>query len=408
MTPQPLSLLYFSNAPVRGGVEEHILTLLRGLDRKLFRLHLVCPAECMEKLRPDLPPDVEALPLTLDQPTQLAAARRLAGILRARQVDILHSHMFQASLFASPLGWLSRAPVILETPHIRESWRHGWLKGSFVVDRLVGHFVDYYIAVSEANARYLVNDKGLPAKKIVVIQNGCDLERFHPDRPAPLHLKQSLGFDAGDPVLLVMARLEPQKGHSVLLKALPAIRAEFPRVRLVCAGEGSLRAGLEAEARDLGLEASARFVGHQANVMDWLALADATVLPSHFEGLPLAAIESLAAAKPMIATAVDGTPEVVVNGKTGLTVPPGDVSALAAAICTLLRDPALRRSLGQAGRQWVLDRFSREGQIRRTEELYLRVWSEKQARSKALGRRNPALQERTKGLEARLTSETRG
>jgi glycosyltransferase involved in cell wall biosynthesis len=223
-----------------------------------------------------------------------------------------------------------------------------------------------------------------------------------------LHLKQSLGFDAGDPVLLVMARLEPQKGHSVLLKALPAIRAEFPRVRLVCAGEGSLRAGLEAEARDLGLEASARFVGHQANVMDWLALADATVLPSHFEGLPLAAIESLAAAKPMIATAVDGTPEVVVNGKTGLTVPPGDVSALAAAICTLLRDPALRRSLGQAGRQWVLDRFSREGQIRRTEELYLRVWSEKQARSKALGRRNPALQERTKGLEARLTSETRG
>jgi len=372
----PISVLFFSNASVRGGTEEHILTLLRGLDRRYFRLSLACPPECAEKLRPDFPADVELLPLCLQKLSQVRAAGRLAQTLRDRRVDILHSHMFQASLFASPIGWLCRVPVILETPHVRESWRHGWFKGSFAVDRLISRSIDYYIAVSEANARYLLDQKGLPREKIVVIQNGCDLGRFSPHQPSSPGLKRSLGFDESDPILMVVARLELQKGHTVLLNALPAIRREFPEARLVCVGEGSLRPDLERQASLLGLEKSVRFMGYQPNVTDWLALADITVLPSFFEGLPLVAIESLAAGTVVVATAVDGTPEVVVDGKTGLTVPPGDSSQLSDAICRLLRDPVLRRKLGDAGRNWVWERFSREGQIQRTQELYLRAWAE--------------------------------
>ncbi|MGA3166524.1 MAG: glycosyltransferase family 4 protein [Terriglobia bacterium] len=380
MPNQPLSVLHFTNAPIRGGAEEHILTLLRGLDRKYFHFHLVCPAECAEELRPDLPADVELLPLCLGKPRHIGAALRLAQILRKRKVDILHSHQFYASLFASPIGWLCRVPVVMETPHLREAWRHGPLKGGFAVDRLIGRFVDHYIAVSQANARYLVELKGLPKEKIIVIHNGCDLARFTPGRPAPPDLRGRLRFDKGDPVLLVVGRLEPQKGHHTLLETLPAIRREFPRVRLVCLGEGSLRPDLEREASALGLEESVRFVGYQPNVADWLALADVAVLPSLFEGLPLVAIESLAAGKPMVATAVDGTPEVIVNEKTGLTVPPGDSTLLAEAICRLLREPALRQNLGRSGRQWVEERFGREEQVRRTQELYLRAWAESRRR----------------------------
>ena len=421
MPQRPISVLYFTNSSVRGGAEEHILTLLRGLDRKDFQSHLVCPAECAEKLRPDLPTDVEVIPLRLNKPSQVGGAARLARILRERNVGILHSHLFYSSLFASPIGWLCRVPVIIETPHLREAWRHGWLKGSFAVDRLVGRFVTRYIAVSEANARYLVNQKGLAAKKVVVIQNGCDLDRFSPNQPAPRDLKRSLGFDEGDPVLLVMARLEPQKGHSVLLRAFPAVRSEFPRARLVCAGEGVLRSELEGEARGLGIEEAVRFVGHKPNITDWLALADMTVLPSFFEGLPLAAIESLAASKPVVATAVDGTPEVVVDGKTGLTVPPGDPICLADAICRLLREPLLRQTLGQAGREWVLDRFSRERQIQRTQEFYLRAWAEKgeglasathegqktgqEDASQAMGTENRGVEREAEHQEARVTDK---
>ena len=375
MPKQPLSVLHFTNAPIRGGAEEHILTLLRGLDRKYFHFHLVCPAECAEKLRPDLPADVELLPLCLSKPRHIGAALRLAQILRERRVDILHSHQFYASLFASPIGWLCRVPVVIETPHLREAWRHGPLKGGFAVDHFIGRFVDHYIAVSQANARYLVELKGLPKEKIVVIHNGCDLARFTPGRPAPPDLRGRLGFHKADPVLLVVGRLEPQKGHHILLKTLPAIRREFPQVRLVCLGEGSLRPDLEREASTLGLEESVRFVGHQSNVADWLALADIAVLPSLFEGLPLVAIESLAAGKPVVATA-----EVIVNEKTGLTVPPGDSTLLAEAICRLLRDPALRQHFGCSGRQWVEERFGHEEQVRRTQDLYLRAWTESRRR----------------------------
>jgi glycosyltransferase involved in cell wall biosynthesis len=240
----------------------------------------------------------------------------------------------------------------------------------------VGRCVDYYIAVSEANARYLTEEKGLPGRKIIVIWNGIDLTRFNPTHPAPLDIKRSIGFDDSDPLLLVVGRLEPQKGHHVLLQALPAVCQEFPRARLVCIGEGALRSELEGKARSLGLEGSVRFTGYQSNIPDWLAAADVTVLPSFYEGLPITAIECLAAGKPMVATSVDGTPEVVVNEKTGLTVPPGNADHLAAAICRFLREPELRRRLGTAGRRWVEEHFSLERQIFKTQELYLRAWEQ--------------------------------
>jgi glycosyltransferase involved in cell wall biosynthesis len=376
MKKRPISVLHFSNATVRGGAEVHILALLRGLDRKLFRLTLVCPEVLAKKLLPDLPADVELVTLYLDKLTQVAAGFRLAQVLRRRQVDILHSHMFRASLFGSPVGWLCRVPVVIETAHGREAWRHGWLKRRFTVDRWAGRFVDYYIAVSEAVGRYLIEQKRLPGRKVFVIKNGIDLTRFNPSHHAPLGIKSGIGFEESDPILLVAGRLEPQKGHAVLLGAFPAVCREFPRARLVCIGDGDLRGKLENEVRSLGLEGSVRFLGHQSNVLDWLAAADAMVLPSFYEGLPITAIECLAAGKSIVATSVDGTPEVVVNERTGLTVPPGNADLLAAAICRLLREPELRRRLGAAGRRWVEEHFSIERQIFETQELYLRAWEQ--------------------------------
>lgn len=364
-----ISVLYFSNTLARGGAEEHILTLLRGLDRHRFRPALVCAPEVAEKIRRDVPRDVPLTALRLRKPYEIGAASALLSIMRARRPDIVHSHLFHSSLFASPIAALARVPLVVETPHLRESWRRG-LKARYVVDRIAGRFVDQYIAVSDANRRYLVEEKGLARHKVVVIHNGCDLRRFNPHHRAPAGMRESLGFGASDPVLVVVGRLEPQKGHRVLFDALPAVRAQFPRVRLVCVGEGALRQELEQQVAASGLGDAVRFVGQQANVADWLALADVTVLPSFFEGLPLAAIESLAAGRPMVASAVDGTPEVVIDGATGLTVPPGDADGLARALGRLLGDRRLREKLALAGRAWVLERFNEDRQIQRTEALY--------------------------------------
>ena len=165
MKRQPISVMFFSNAAVRGGAEEHMLTLLHGLDQSQFRLHLACPPVVAAKLQADLPRDVELIPLQLDKVKQGRAAYRFSQILRDRRVQILHAHQFYSSLFASPIAALCQVPVVIETPHLSERWRQGWFKSHFVVDRFVGRFVDWYIAVSEANARYLTEEKGLPRKR---------------------------------------------------------------------------------------------------------------------------------------------------------------------------------------------------------------------------------------------------
>jgi glycosyltransferase involved in cell wall biosynthesis len=367
------AICYFSSSDVRGGVEEHILTLLRCLDRSLFRPILICTPLCAEKLSGDLPEDVTLYLLSFERPYQIWQAARFGNILRREKISILHSHLFNASLAASPVGRLCGVPAIIETTHVREAWRHGWLKGTYAIDRFAGRFVDHYIAVSEANARYLIEEKKLPAKKVHVIHNGCDLKKFDPERKAPRGLKKSLGFSEDDPVVVVLGRLEPQKGHRFLLQAHARVLREVPAVRLVCVGTGTLDQELKNQCHQLQIQDSVRFVGYQSNVADWLALADITALPSLFEGLPLVAIESLAAQRCVVATAVDGTTEVVINERTGLTVPPGSAQDLAEGIVRLLQKTELRHRLARAGRQWVLDHFSQEQQVRKTEELYLRV-----------------------------------
>jgi glycosyltransferase involved in cell wall biosynthesis len=374
MSTRPLAVMMFSNATERAGAEEHILELLRRLDRRLFRLHLACPDVLLGKYGNDIPKDVHVTPIILDHLSDIRGAIRLARTVRQRKIDVLHSHMFRASLFASPIGTLCGVPVIIETTHVRETWRKGWFKSKFIVDRAISHLIDRYIAVSEANSRYLIGQKGIPEKKVSVIQNGCSIERVDPPRAHPEGIRESLGFSKGDLVLLVMARLEPQKGHRILLQALSLLRAEFPSIRLICLGTGALKDELTKTARDLGLENIVRFVGFRSNVGDWLAAVDIGVLPSFYEGLPLTAVETLAAGIPLVATAVDGTPEVVIDGETGHLVPPGDPAAMADAIGRLARQPELRRKFALAGRARVLKRFTIQRQVEQTSNLYLSEW----------------------------------
>ena len=373
-TGERLSVLQFTNADVRGGAEEQILGLLRGLDRARFTVHFVCPPSLANLLKPDLPEDVELIPIELGKVSHVAAAVRFAKVLRSRRIDILHSHMFTSSLFASPIGWLCRTPVILETAHGREAWRRGW-KASFFIDRIISRFVDRYIAVSRANALYLRDTKRYDPRKITVIEPGSDFGRFEAAWPPDPVLRESYGIGADDPLIVMVGRLEPQKGHSVLLNALPRVLAEFPRTKVALVGDGSCRGAIEAEIANLGLESTVKLVGYAPDMRDWLALATFTVLPSFHEGLPVTPIESLAAGKAVVATAVDGTTEVVIDDRTGLTVPPGDPAALAAAICHMLSDRDHRETLARDGRDFVLGNYSMSRMVQRNEDLYQAVFN---------------------------------
>ena len=183
--------------------------------------------------------------------------------------------------------------------------------------------------------------------------------------------RRVLGVAAEGPVLGVVAYLREDKGHAILLRAMPEILRKYPDCSLVVVGDGPQRAHLEALARRLKIEAAVRFVGLREDVPVVLNAFDVFCLPSvRNEGVPQSALQAGAAGLPVVSTAVGGIPEAVVHDVTGVVVPPGDSGALAQAICALIADPELRRRLGEAGGEHVAASFSIQRMLDLTEQAY--------------------------------------
>jgi glycosyltransferase involved in cell wall biosynthesis len=197
-----------------------------------------------------------------------------------------------------------------------------------------------------------------------VIHNGIAIERVHqPPDPA---LRRELTGGSDDVVFLTAARLDPQKGLDVLLRAARSVEG----ARFLIAGAGDERTRLQHEAAALGVQERVRFLGRRDDIPALLAASDAFVLPSLFEGTPLALLEAMGAGKPVVASAIPGTDEVVVDGESGLLTTAGDADALASALRRIVADADLRIRLGSAGRQRVESEFSAASSARRVTAVY--------------------------------------
>ena len=315
-TEDRISVLHFTNSMLWGGVEEHICNLLGNISRDLFRAHLVCDPVLFERFRNVIPDDIDVTPLAFSSPTHVGSALRFARLLFRERVRIVHSHMFWSSLFASPIAWAGRVPVIVETLHGTEAWRTGW-KASCLVDRATTGFVSKYIAVCQSDAQFLQHKKHILPKKIAIIHNGVDARRFCGPQDARNAIRRSLGFMEADVVVIMVARFHRGKGHAILLNAIRELRPLCPLLKVVCLGEGEGEPELRALSEEYGIADSVRLVGYQQNVPEWLAAADINVLPSFYEGLPLTILEAMASALPTVATNVGGIPEAIENGVTG-------------------------------------------------------------------------------------------
>jgi len=369
---KPIRLLFVLTSPVRGGVEEVVLGLLRRLDPTEFRLGLAAPAALLDSFGADLDGvRVDAEAMSVEPLLRRDAFGPLSRFVRQFRPDVLNSHLFRSTAAAAPVAAWFSVPIV-ETYHGREGWRRGLVRGRFLPDRLVARLVDRVIAVSEAARTFLVEGKGYPAAKITVVTNGRDLSIYRPGawREAA---RRELGLGLATPVVGVVGRLDAQKGHTYLLDAWPAVQREMPEARLLLVGEGGLRQPLEQRVRELGLADSVIFAGFRTDVPQMLDAMDVMVLPSLYEGMPLTAIEASAMARPVVATAVDGTPEVVADGLTGRLVPPADPAALTGAMLDLLRDPDGARRMGEAGRRRVLARFDVARHVEATADVYRSV-----------------------------------
>ncbi len=240
---------------------------------------------------------------------------------------------------------------------------HRWLY------RIGARYVDAIVVVSDETERSFRETVGYRGGKVRVVPNGVDVERYSAvvDRSA---IRRGLGFGPNDHLMTMVGTFKRQKGHRYLVEAMPSVRPRFPNVHVLLVGEGELLDETRTQVRAAGLEDRVHFLGSRRDVPELLAASDSFVLPSLWEGLPVALVEALASGLPVVATAVSGTSQVMTDGVTGWMVPPGDVDALARAMGDLLADPARAAGMAAAGRERVVASFSAGAQAERLAALF--------------------------------------
>ena len=311
---------------------------------------------------------VELLSGPKDEPDRLAPIR-LARVLRRERPAIVHTHNTQAMLEGVLAARLARVKRVIHTDHGR---LYPDRRSYVLAERLMSHLTDAVVGVSERTRDQLRTHQRIADRRLHVIPNGVDASEYEVKRD-PQRLRSELGLSPTAPVIGIAARLVIEKGLTYLLKAMPLLLREYPSICAVVAGEGKLEHSLRAEADSLGISSNVRFVGLRNDIPALTQMLDVYVLPSISEGLPMALLEAMAAARPIVATAVGGIPEAVTHGETGILVPPADPSAFASAVIELLRNPAKMRSLGAAGRARFLERYHARAMVRAYEDLYSNV-----------------------------------
>lgn len=360
---RPVHVCFMIDRLGTGGTETQLLALVRRLDRSRVRPSLCLLDGCDQHSRALQPDDCPVRRLgvrALARPRALGQVFRLARFLRRERVDVLQVYFRDSSYLGVAAGRLAGVPFILRT---RNNVGH-WMRG---LDRRLGRLVTRLATATVANCeacrRSVIETEGADPARVFVLENGVDLERFL--GVPPLNATRT-----GRPRVGAVANLRPVKGLEVLVDAAALVAADRPDVSFDVAGDGELRAGLDRQVERLGLAGRFHFRGAVGDVPALLATLDVAVLPSRGEGMPNAVLEYMAAGRPIVATAVGATPELIEDGRCGLLVPPGDARALAAAIGRLVTDRALAARLGEAARRRARERYGRGAMVERFERFY--------------------------------------
>ncbi len=298
----------------------------------------------------------------------MSGSFRLFRLLRRGKYAAIETFALHANLIGLPLAWLTGVPN-------RVASHRGKIEGiSPLLERINAMVVNSWLAkclvVVADRVREDAIAEGVKPSRIVKIANGVSLPE--PDLEQVRRARHDLGLNEGCQVLLSVGRLRHQKGHSVLLKSLPGVLRRFPNIQVLIAGDGVLRADLEAEAAALGVSANVKFLGMRRDVPLLMALADMFIFPSRFEGMPNAVLEAMSHGLPVIATSVQGVDEIVRDGQNGLIVPMDDPAALEQAIIRLLANPAEMEGLGRAARATMESEYTVEKMCRQYEQLLTR------------------------------------
>lgn len=295
-----------------------------------------------------------------DYPKAVVALTRL---IRDEGIELVHANEPIQGAIGSVASRLARRPCLWHRHHTQIEGRQKRLS------RFAGRLSPITMAVSGAAAEAAVRFDKIPERRIRVALNGIpDLRKVEDSEVQ--RLRSELGIDRTSPVVVLLARMRPEKGHAVLFEAMRVAAPGLSRpAHVVIVGDGPHRGAIERAGKQAA-GYQTHLVGHQDDIALWLRLADVVAAPSMSEPFGLSTIEAMAAERPVVASGVEGLREVVVEGETGLLVPAGDAGALAAALTKTLRDPRLRLRLGSGGRSRYLELFTLEKMVERWLGVY--------------------------------------
>lgn len=360
----PLRILHTESSTGWGGQEIRILTEARGMLDRGHEVMLVTP------------PDADIYPAARKMGIPVVALpigkKRVGAALALRRWLAQHGPAYTViNTHSSTDSWLTafaRATLPGLAPTVRTRHVSTPLNQRAATRWLYLRSTAHIVTAGEALRRQLHRDNGFPLEHMTSIPTGIDLTLF---RPLP-RVKARARLNLPDlPTLGILATLRDWKGHDYLLEALTQLRGRFPDWRLLIIGDGPRRGHLEREVARLGLSEIVRFVGNQDDVPEWLSALDLFVLPSYGdEGVPQAIMQAMACGLAVVSTPIGAIAEAVVDGTTGVLVPPRDAAGLAAGLARLMADPAERSAMGNAGRQRALERFGIEIMLDRMEAIF--------------------------------------
>jgi glycosyltransferase involved in cell wall biosynthesis len=367
-----LNVLLAESGRSVGGTERVVWELATRLPAARFSVRVwLAPGPALDEFAAAL----EARGIPVDRVAEVDSRWDLRGMLatwtklRRRKPDLLHVHHVwpAADRYLAMLARAAGVERFVVTEHIVGE-PHSAGQRALKHDELAR--ADAVTAVCGAIAETLVRDYGVRRERVRVVPNGADLPDESAEAPLARTWRERFSAALIRPLWVVAARLEEQKGHAVLFDALAEVWKRGLDFTLAVAGDGSLRGALEERARQLGLGQRVRFLGALDDIGPLLAAADAVVLPSLWEGLPLVLLEAMARSRPVIATAVGGVCEVLDHGVNGWLVPPSDVIALADALELFHRKADRAMRLGRAARELIEQAYQWPAVIEGFESVY--------------------------------------
>jgi len=365
--PQQVHVVHILGALQTGGAEMALVNYLRAADRTAFRHSVVClsrEGELADLVR-DLGIPVHLMRIRIrSYPTNLW---ELSRWMVQEEVAIVHTHMFTAALGGRLAGLMAKVPLLVTTEHGKEPWKR-W--HHIQADKFLGARTYRQIAVSEDVRRIRMDRDGVPEDRIVLIPNGVPIPTNTGDLETRNRIRREFGLENDSPLICSIGRVVEAKAYPDLLDAVTILKSRIPGIHWLQVGDGPEGGHLEELIRAGGLEENVTMAGRRSDISDLLGAVDLWVMSSIREGLPVALLEAMAAAKPIVATRVGGIPDAVTDGQSAKLVAPSDPIALAEGIEAVLMNPGFARDLGEEARKRATRDYGNQAVAQRVEQIY--------------------------------------